>query len=103
MADEVLSKPEVRVPGQEFFRREIVRAIAGDNESSQLANHVERPGAQVNIFIPRRSSFKRFSPALIRSGQASLFEYMEVFNNRQRLHSTVRHEAPLAFETSANA
>jgi hypothetical protein len=30
--------------------------------------------------------------------QASLFEYMEVFYNRQRRHSTIRYETPLAFE-----
>jgi putative transposase len=35
--------------------------------------------------------------------RASLFEYMEVFYNRQRRHSTIRYEAPLAFETSTNA
>ena len=32
--------------------------------------------------------------------RASLFEYIEVFYNRQRRHSTIRHEAPLAFEAS---
>jgi len=31
--------------------------------------------------------------------RASLFEYMEVFYNRQRRHSTIRYEAPLAFES----
>jgi transposase InsO family protein len=30
--------------------------------------------------------------------QASLFEYMEVFYNRQRRHSTLQYETPLAFE-----
>jgi transposase-like protein len=28
--------------------------------------------------------------------RASLFDYMEVFNNRQRRHSTLNYEAPLA-------
>ena len=32
--------------------------------------------------------------------RASLFEYMEVFYNRQRRHSTIHYEAPLAFEAS---
>lgn len=32
--------------------------------------------------------------------RASLFEYMEVFYNRQRRHSTLCYEAPLAFESS---
>jgi len=32
--------------------------------------------------------------------RASLFEYMEVFYNRQRRHSTIRYEAPLAFEAT---
>ena len=31
---------------------------------------------------------------------ASLFEYMEVFYNRQRRHSTIRYQAPMAFEVS---
>lgn len=31
--------------------------------------------------------------------RASLFEYMEVFYNRQRRHSTIAYEAPLPFET----
>jgi transposase InsO family protein len=30
--------------------------------------------------------------------KASLFDYMEVFYNRQRRHSTTNYEAPLAFE-----
>lgn len=33
---------------------------------------------------------------------SSLFEYMEVFYNRQRRHSTVNYQAPLAFEASNN-
>ena len=32
--------------------------------------------------------------------RASIFEYMEVLYNRQRRHSTIRYEAPLAFEAS---
>jgi putative transposase len=35
--------------------------------------------------------------------RASLFEYMEVFYNRQRRHSTVNYVAPLAFEESTIA
>jgi putative transposase len=35
--------------------------------------------------------------------RASLFEYMEVFYNRQRRHSTIRYDAPLAFEASTTA
>jgi putative transposase len=35
--------------------------------------------------------------------RASLFEYMEVFYNRQRRHSTIRYAAPLAFEASITA
>lgn len=30
--------------------------------------------------------------------RASLFDYLEVFYNRQRRHSTLNYEAPLAFE-----
>jgi integrase-like protein len=32
--------------------------------------------------------------------RASLFDYMEVFYNRQRRHSTINYVAPLAFEES---
>jgi len=35
--------------------------------------------------------------------RSSLFEYMEVFYNRQRRHSTIHYEAPLAFEASTIA
>lgn len=35
--------------------------------------------------------------------RASIFEYMDVFYNRQRRHSTIGHKAPLAFEASTNA
>ena len=35
--------------------------------------------------------------------RASLFDYMEVFYNRQRRHSTVNYMAPLAFEESTSA
>ncbi|MGH8619147.1 MAG: IS3 family transposase, partial [Burkholderiales bacterium] len=30
------------------------------------------------------------------------FEYMEVFYNRQRRHSTIHYETPLAFEAANN-
>ena len=30
--------------------------------------------------------------------RVSLFDYMEVFYNRQRRHSSIRYEAPLPFE-----
>jgi len=32
--------------------------------------------------------------------RASLFDYLEVFYNRQRRHSTLNYEAPLAFEAT---
>jgi len=32
------------------------------------------------------------------AARSSPFEYMEVFYNRQRWHSTLNYEAPLAFE-----
>ncbi len=35
--------------------------------------------------------------------RASLFDYMEVFYNRQRRHSTISYVAPLAFEESTSA
>jgi transposase InsO family protein len=35
--------------------------------------------------------------------RASLFDYMEVFYNRQRRHSTLDYVAPLAFEESTIA
>jgi putative transposase len=34
--------------------------------------------------------------------RSSLFEYMEVFYNRQRRHSAIHYEAPLVFETMHN-
>jgi hypothetical protein len=33
---------------------------------------------------------------------ASLFDYMEVFYNRQRRHSTINYAAQLAFEESTS-
>ena len=35
--------------------------------------------------------------------RASLFDYLEVFYNRQRRHSTIKYEAPLLFEASTTA
>jgi putative transposase len=35
--------------------------------------------------------------------RASLFDYVEVFYNRQRRHSTIKYEAPLVFEASTTA
>ena len=32
--------------------------------------------------------------------RASLFDYMEVLHNRQRRHSKLNYEAPLAFEAT---
>jgi len=34
--------------------------------------------------------------------RASLFDYLEVFYNRQRRHSTINYESPLAFEGRTN-
>ncbi len=34
--------------------------------------------------------------------RASIFEYIEVFYNRQRLHSTLGYQSPEAFEASLN-
>ena len=35
--------------------------------------------------------------------RASLFDYMETLYNRQRRHSTINYEAPLAFEAAQAA
>jgi hypothetical protein len=35
--------------------------------------------------------------------RASLFDYMEVFYNRQRRHSTIKYVAPLVIEASTTA
>jgi transposase InsO family protein len=35
--------------------------------------------------------------------RASLFDYMEVFYNRQRRHSAIKNVAPLVFEASTTA
>jgi transposase InsO family protein len=35
--------------------------------------------------------------------RASLFDYVEVFYNRQRPHSTISYEAPLVFEAAQAA
>jgi len=35
--------------------------------------------------------------------RASLLDYVEVFYNRQRRHSTINYEAPLVFEASTTA
>lgn len=35
-----------------------------------------------------------------KQARSSLFEYMEVFYNRQRRHSTIQYEAPLAYEAA---
>ena len=36
------------------------------------------------------------------SARLSLFEYREVFYNRQRRHSTIHYEVPLTFEAMNN-
>jgi hypothetical protein len=50
------------------------------------------------IIHPIPSSSAQIVPA-----RASLFDYMEVFYNRQRRHSTINYVAPLAFEESTRA
>ena len=35
--------------------------------------------------------------------RVSLFDYMEVFYNRKRRHSTINYEAPLVFEAAKAA
>jgi len=35
--------------------------------------------------------------------RASLFDYVEMFYNRQRRHSTINYEAPLVFEAAQAA
>ena len=37
------------------------------------------------------------------SARAALFDYIEVFYNRQRLHSTLGYLSPTAFEQEYNA
>ena len=32
----------------------------------------------------------------------SIFEYIEVFNNRQRIHSSIGYQSPEAFEAGLN-
>ncbi len=36
------------------------------------------------------------------AAQRSLFEYIEVFYNRQRRHSTLGYQSPAQYETSLN-
>jgi len=33
--------------------------------------------------------------------RAAIFEYIEVFYNRQRIHQTLRYRSPMAFEALA--
>lgn len=60
---------------------------------------------------PMESFFHTLQPELVMHGdyktrgqaRSSIFEYMEVFYNRQRRHSTIGYEAPLSFEASTIA
>ncbi len=36
-----------------------------------------------------------------REAQSDIFEYIEVFNNRQRIHSTLGYKSPADFEQAA--
>lgn len=56
-----------------------------------------RPGAHAMSWPPTtRSHFNH------RERNWSLFEYMEVFYNRQRRHPAIHYETPLAFEAANN-
>jgi hypothetical protein len=46
---------------------------------------------------------KSWSVRFAGDNQLSLFDYMEVFYNRQRRRSTIKYVAPLAFDESASA
>jgi putative transposase len=52
-------------------------------------------------YAPRRKLTREFKLEAVRHtrpARVSLFDYMEVFYNRQRRHSSISYEAPLPFE-----
>jgi putative transposase len=63
-----------------------------DNVSMEIFFHT------LKMELVMRCDFKTRDQA-----RASLFDYMEVFYNRQRHHSTIGYESPPPFETLTNA
>jgi len=57
-----------------------------------------------SFFHPMKTELVMRCDCKTRDGaRASLFDYMEVFYNRQRRHSTIKYVAPLVFEASTTA
>jgi len=79
------------------------RAILGWAMSQTL-------GGQLTTDALAMANSRRGVPELVHSDRGSTYatyasqlDYLEVFYNRQRRHSTISYVAPLAFEESTNA
>ena len=75
------------------------------SENAQHPESVDKPAVENSINLLNCCFFQWGLSLLIccdyptrEAARSSLFEYMEVFYNRQRRHSALDYEAPLAFE-----
>ena len=78
--------------------------LGGQRATDALAMAISRRGAPELVHSDRGSTYATSIYLKSRNqARASLFDYMEVFYNRQRRHSTINYVAPLAFEASNSA
>jgi transposase len=102
---EGLSTKEIQRCLKRYIVRELYPLILAD-----LADSI-RESWHRSVNAPMESFFHTLKTELVMhcdyktrdQARASLFDYMEVFYNRQRRHSTINYVAPLAFEESTSA
>ena len=102
---EGLSSKEIQRCLKRYIVRELYPLILADlADSAHVTSHR-------SVNAPMESFFHTLKTELVMhfdyktrdQARASLFEYMEVFYNRQRRHSTINYVAPMVFEVSTSA
>jgi hypothetical protein len=98
----VMERKERRHHTREFKVEAVRLAAVGDKTNPQRKLLGQRVDGKLLPLAEDRASMHCHYKTRDQA-RASLFDYMEVFYNRQRRHSTINYVAPLPFEESTSA